>query len=134
VERILVEPGDGERVLVLCARLCQELVLAGGVDRGVVLQVADVGDVLDQLDAQARLLGGATDQVRQQEGAHVADVGVAVDGRPAGVERQQSRHERADLLDLAGAGVHQAQHASEASEPAGSCTSVAGTATNTANG
>jgi len=38
VERLLVEPRDRERVLVLGSRLREQLVLTVGVDRGVVLQ------------------------------------------------------------------------------------------------
>jgi hypothetical protein len=58
VEGVLVEAGDHERALVLQARLREQLVLACAVDRAVVLQVADVGDVLHQLDPQAAALGG----------------------------------------------------------------------------
>src|SRR3712207_7759003 len=45
--------GDDERALVLEPGLREQLVLAGRVDRGVVGEVPDVGDVLHQLHAHA---------------------------------------------------------------------------------
>jgi hypothetical protein len=64
VELRFVEAGDLERVLALLARGEQHLVLAGELDAGVVRQVADVGDVLHQLDLPAvHRLAHAHDQV-----------------------------------------------------------------------
>ena len=51
----------------------------------LVAQVADVGDVLDVEDLDPVVQERPPDQVGQQVAAQVADVGVAVDGRAAGV-------------------------------------------------
>ena len=71
------------------ARACgQDLVLALGIDLGVVGQMPDVGDVLADDDRQAVPLGVAPDQVGQQERPQVADVREPVHRRPAGVHPQ----------------------------------------------
>ena len=110
VEGGLVEPRDLQRRLALGPGLRQHLVLALGVDLRVVGEVADVGDVLRKGDPQAVQLGDPADQVRQQPRPQVADVAVAVDRRPAGVDAQLTRVGRDDLLDLPGTGVREAQH------------------------
>ena len=76
----------------------------------LVAQVADVGDVLDVQDVDAVVQQGASDEVGQDVAAQVADVGVAVDGRAAGVHPDPSGLERFDRFDPAGQGVAEAEH------------------------
>ena len=84
MEAGLVGIGDLGRRLVLELRRHQHPV--GAAVEALVAQVADVGDVLDVEDVQAVVEQRPPDEVGQQEGAQVADVGPAIDGRAAGVE------------------------------------------------
>jgi hypothetical protein len=75
-------------------------ILSGG--RGIANDlVLDVGDVHDLLHAQAAELEVASQQIAPQEGAHVADVQMVVDGRPARVHAHFARNERLEGLFLA---------------------------------
>ena len=75
----------------------------------LVAEVAHVGDVLDVEDLDAVVEQHAPDQVREQVAAQVADVGVAVDGRAAGVHPDATRLDRLDRADGSGEGVAEAQ-------------------------
>ena len=84
----------------------------------LVAQVPDVGDVLDLEDVDAVVEQGAPDQVGEEVAAQVADVGVAVDGRAAGVHPDAARLERLDRFDPPAQGVaeverHLAVHATQ---------------------
>ena len=107
VERGLVRVRDLGRRLALEARLHEHPVLAS--IELVVAQVADVGDVLDVEDVDAVVQQHAPDEVRQQERAEVADVGVAVDRRAARVHPDATRLQRLDRPHLAGQRVAQAE-------------------------
>ena len=91
------------RCLVLEAGRDQHAVLAAV--EALVAEVADVGDVLDLEDVDAVVEDGATDQVGEEERPEVADVGVAVDGRAAGVHPEAPAVARLDGFDGAGQGV-----------------------------
>src|SRR4029453_2810644 len=64
--------------------------------------VPDVGDVLDVEDGHAVVQDDPPDEIREEEGPQVADVGVAVDGRPAGVHPQPGAVGRLDGRERAG--------------------------------
>jgi hypothetical protein len=83
---------------------------ARGVDLGVVGQVPYVGDVLAAGDQQPVPPGGPPDQVGQQVGPQVADVGLAVHRRPAAVDAEPAAAGGLDRLDLPGPGVIEAEH------------------------
>ncbi len=75
----------------------------------LVAQVSDIGDVLDLEDIDAVVEQGAADQVGQEVAAQVADMGVAVDGRAAGVHPDAARFERFDRLDAPAQGIAQVE-------------------------
>jgi hypothetical protein len=83
-ERIDVSGRDLFGRLVLEARRDEHLVLAS--IEGVVCEVTDIRDVHDLLGAIAEVLEGTAKKVGQHEGAQVADVHEAVDGRSAGIQ------------------------------------------------
>ena len=94
---------------VLCSRpACDEHRVRAAVE-ALVAQVADVGDVLDVEDVDAVVEQGPPDEVGQQVAAQVPDVGVAVDGRAAGVHPDAAGLERLDRFDPAGQGVAEAE-------------------------
>ena len=94
-----VELSDLRRALAL--RLGGQLHAVLALVEGVVAHVPDVGDVLDGTNLVAQVLQGPPQDVREEEAAQVADVGVAVDGRAAGVDADQSRGVRLEWLDRA---------------------------------
>ena len=67
--------------------------------------VADIGDVLDVVDLEAIGLEDAADPVRHHVGPEVTDVGVPVDGWPAGVHGNPARRDRPNLFDVFRQGV-----------------------------
>ena len=64
--------------------------------------VVDVGEVHDVKHLVARGLEVAAQQVLEEEGPEVPEVGVVPDGRPARVERDARRREGLERLDGAG--------------------------------
>ena len=60
--------------------------------------VVDVGEVLDEGDAQAAEGEKAADDVEDQRAARVADVAQVVGGDPADVHADLARHERGEVL------------------------------------
>lgn len=72
---------------------------------GVGDEMADVGDVHDVVDCEARGLKGAAEGVAKDGVAEVADVVVIVDGGAAGVEGDFAGFLRLEVFDLAGEGV-----------------------------
>ena len=106
VEGGFVGVGDLGRRLVLESGGDEHRV--GATIESLVAQVADVGDVLDVQDVDAVVEQDAADEVGQEVAAQVADVGVAVDGRSAGVHSDPSRLEWLDGLDPAGERIAQA--------------------------
>ncbi len=76
----------------------------------LVAQMADVGDVLDVEHVDAVVQQRPSDEVREQVAAQVADVGVAVDGRAAGVHPDPPGLDRLDGLDLPGQRVAETEH------------------------
>ena len=107
VERGLVCGRDLGGRLVLEARLNEHPVLAS--IELVVAQVADVGDVLDVEHLDAVIQQHAPDEVREEVAPQVADMGVAVDGRAAGVHPDATRLQRLDGPHLAGQRVAQSE-------------------------
>jgi len=104
--RLVFEEGVGVEAGDLRGRLALG---AGGGDDPVLFlcelalaHVADVGDVLDVVHRVAVGLQKAAQPVRHEIRAQVADVGVAVDGGPAGVKPDVARPKRSELLLLAG--------------------------------
>src|SRR4051794_31431022 len=79
--------------------------LPSGIDRPVV----DVGQIHDMKNVVAAGLEPAPEEVLEQEGPKVSDVGVVVDRWAAGVERDPARLERLERLDLAGQRVVESQ-------------------------
>ena len=67
--------------------------------------IVDIGDVHHPGDAVARPLEVATQQVAEQERAEVADVGRAIDRRPAAVHADVAGLERLNVLERAAEGV-----------------------------
>jgi hypothetical protein len=96
----LVGVGDLGRGLVLEAGGDQHPVLAA--IEALVAHVPDVGDVLDVEDGHAVVQDDAPDEIREQEGPEVADMGVAIDRRPAGVHPQPGAVGRLDRRERAG--------------------------------
>ena len=116
------EPGVGvEGGLVGVGDLGRRLVLQPGRDEHPVLaaveslvpEMADVGDVLDLQDGDAVIQDDPPDQVRQEEGPEVADVGEAVDRRAAGVHPEARAVGRFDRLDGPRQGVPQPKRHAE---------------------
>ncbi len=106
MKRGLVCVGDLGGCLVLEARGDQHPVLAA--IEPLVAHVADVGDVLDVDDLDAVVEERSSDQVRQEERPEVADVGIAIDRRSAGVHRDTPRGTRLEGLVGSGQGVSEA--------------------------
>ena len=106
-----------ERRLVRVRDLAGSLVFEAGRDEhrirsaveALVAQVSDVGDVLDLEDVDPVVEQRPPDQVGKEVAAQVADVGVAVDGRPAGVHPDPAGLERLDGFDPSSEGVAEAQ-------------------------
>ncbi len=67
--------------------------------------VVDVRQVHDVEDLEPARLEPAAQEVLEQEGPEVSDVGVVVDRGPAGVQRRPPRVKGHERLDLAGEGV-----------------------------
>ena len=107
MERRLVRGGDLGRRLGLQSGLDQHRVLAAV--EALVAQMADVGDVLDVEDVDPVIEQDAPDEVGQQVAAQVAHVGVAIDGRAAGVHPHPPVLERLDRFDLPGERVAEAE-------------------------
>jgi len=82
-----------------------------GLDRATDGLVVDVGDVADVPGGQAVEFQHAPQDVLNHEGAEVADVGRAIDGRAAAVESERAAVERAQGTDFAGPGIEKADHA-----------------------
>ena len=94
---------------------------AGDVRRGQLIErharglevandpIVDIGDVHHPGDAIAGPLQVAAQHVAEQERAEVADVGWAVDGRPAAVHADVAGLDRLEILELAAEGVGQMQ-------------------------
>ena len=72
---------------------------------GVLGEMADVGDVDNLGDLPALELEVAAERVGEREGAVVADVLVAVDGRAAIVHADVTRLGRRERFELVGEGV-----------------------------
>ena len=89
---------------VLCSRPGRDEHRVRAAVEALVAQVADVGDVLDVEDLDAVVEQRPPDQVGQQVAAQVADVGVAVDGRAAGVHPRPGRARAARPVRPAGSG------------------------------
>src|SRR5262249_32346462 len=75
----------------------------------LVPHVAHVGDVLDMEHRHAVVQDRPADEVGQQERPQVADVGVAVDRRAAGVHPEPGAVGRLDGLERAGQGVPESE-------------------------
>ncbi len=107
-------PHVGESLALLARERLLHLVLALRVGHVVVREVPDVRHVAHVADVPAERRGRAHDEIRGQEGPEVADVGVRVDRRPAGVEPQQGaavgrKRRGLDGLDLPGERVREAE-------------------------
>ena len=89
------------------------LTLINTAKAGVVGHVADVGDVLNQSNLDFSEFGGAANQVGEQKSAHIAHMGIAVDGGTTGIDPQESGLGRDDRNHRAVHGVVQA-HVSSA--------------------
>jgi hypothetical protein len=76
----------------------------------LVAEVAHVGHVLDVQHLEAVVERHPSDQVGEDEAAEVPDVGVAVDGRAAGVHPEMAGLERFDRFETPGQGVVEAEH------------------------
>ena len=107
VEGGLVGVGDLGRRLVLEAGLDEHPVLAAV--EASSRRWPDVGDVLDVEHIDAVVQQHAPDEVGEEVGPQVADVGEAVHGRAAGVHPDAARLERLDGLDGSGEGVAETQ-------------------------
>jgi hypothetical protein len=107
VEGGLVSVRDLLGRLVLEARRDQHPVLAPV--EALVAQMPDVGDVLDLEDVDPVIEHRPADEIGEEEGPEVADVGVAVDGRPAGVHPEPLPVGRLDGLDRPGERVAKAE-------------------------
>ena len=107
VEGRLVRVGDLSRSLVFEAGGDEHRI--GSAVEPLVAQVSDVGDVLDLEDVDAVIKQRPPDQVGKEIAAQVADVGVAVDGRAAGVHPHPAGLERLDGFDPSSEGVAEAQ-------------------------
>ena len=68
----------------------------------VVTHVPDIGDVLRVPHLVAEVLEGAVEEVAEQVGPQVADVGVLVDRAAARVDRHEAGLDRLERLDAAG--------------------------------
>ena len=87
----ILEKGLGKRPRVVCER---EVLFSRTGDRLVV----DVGDVHDLVHLVAQIAQAAPQDVFEDKGSQVADVGVVVDGGAAGVELDLPRLERLERL------------------------------------
>ncbi len=68
---------------------------------GVAGQVTDIGDVDDVAEIVTLPLEHPPERIGEQERAHVADMLVVIDRRPAGVDARLVTLDRAEFLDLA---------------------------------
>ena len=113
--RLVVGPAEPEPVGVVDVRgrhLGRQLVgRAPGGTRRVVDLVVDVGDVRDQRRLVALVRQEAGEQAEDDVRARVADVDARVDGRAARVDPDLEPVARAQLLQLTGLGVVQADRA-----------------------
>jgi hypothetical protein len=71
--------------------------------------VADIGDVLDMEDRDPVVQDHPPDEIGEQERPEIADVGVAVDRRPAGVHPEALTVQRLHRLDRPREGVAKAK-------------------------
>ena len=94
-EGLFIEPGDLFRGLAFSSRALFEFVLAGIFIAG---EMPDVGDVHHVLDLVVEILHDPAEHVGEDIGAEIADVGVHVHGRAAGVDADLARYERHELV------------------------------------
>ena len=87
----------------------QDHLVAAGLHQ-LLAHMPHVGDVLDVIDLIAVRNQDAADPVGHQVGAEVADVGIAVHRRPAGVHSDAAGGDGPDFLNGFGEGVIDAQH------------------------
>ena len=85
------------------------LVLAG---IGVVGQVADIGDVDDVGEPVSLEAERAAQHIGKHIGAHVADVWIVIDRRPAGIDARLAFVDGHERLKLAGEAVEQGERGS----------------------
>jgi hypothetical protein len=107
MERRLVGVGDLSRRLVLQPRSDEHPVLTPV--ESLVPEVADVGDVLDVEDGCPVIEDDAPDEVGEKERPEVADMGIAVDGRSAGVHPEAPAVARLQGLDGSCQGVAESE-------------------------
>ena len=108
MERRLVRGGDLLRCLRLQSGLDEHRILAS--IEFLIAQVPDIRHVLDVQDLESVVEQDAPDQVGQQEAAEVADVGVPIDRRAAGVDPDSPGFEGLDRPDSAGQRVAEVEH------------------------
>ena len=101
-EGVGVELGDLHDGLVLPMRALEHLVLAG---IGIGGQVPHVGDVHDPLDVVAQVTQVLLQHILHDVGAQVADVGVVIDRRAAGVHLYDVRVVGNEFLFFVAGGV-----------------------------
>ena len=85
---------------------CDGLAGGLGIPNDFVLDIGDVHHVIQRVAARAQ---PAAQDVREHEGPEIADMGVVVDGRPAGVHPHDVVVEGIELLQLLGQGVIEPQ-------------------------
>ena len=102
LERVGIMRRDLPDRFGLRRRRLLHLVVAG---IGVRRQMADIGDVDDVLGRISLPTQHAAQRIGEQEGAHVADMLVIVDRRPAGVEPHLARIDRGEAFDRTGQAV-----------------------------
>ena len=98
----LVELGDFPDALSLLPGTLQHLVLPL---IGIIGQVPHIGDVHDMFDLVTEETKGTDQQVLENIGAQVADVGVLIHGRAAGIQPHLVRHSWYELLSFSTQGV-----------------------------
>ena len=106
LEILLVEAGDVPRVLALARRRFLHLIVARV---GIGRQMADIGDVDDVVEFIALMTQHAAEGIGEDIGAHVADMLVIIDRRPAAIDARFAALERAEILEFARQTVEQAQ-------------------------
>ncbi len=99
-----VELGDLPGGLAGAARAFFHFVFAG---IGIRDQVADIGDVHHMFDLVTVEFQHPAQQIFEDIGAQVADMGVVVDGRAAGIQANFRGIERRELADSTGEGIKQ---------------------------
>ena len=107
-ETVGVELGDFGDGFALGQRGQDHLVAAGF--HQFLAHMPHVGDVLDVIDRVAVNGQDAADPVGHQVGTQVADVGIAVHRRPAGVHRDAARRDGPDFVNGLGEGIVDTQH------------------------